>query len=71
MGNLDKDFLRNFMGFGNRKVNFLGHGIGLLIDEQPVIAEGFNDPLEEGMVFAVEPKKGIRGLEWWELKTLS
>ncbi len=62
MGNLDKDFLRNFMGFGNRKVNFLGHGIGLLIDEQPVIAEGFNDPLEEGMVFAVEPKKGIRDI---------
>ena len=62
MGNLDKDFLCNFMGFGNRKVNFLGHGIGLLIDEQPVIAEGFNDPLEEGMVFAVEPKKGIRDI---------
>ncbi len=48
MGNLDKDFLFNFMGFGNRRVNFLGHGIGLLIDEQPVIAEGFNEPLVEG-----------------------
>ena len=33
MGNLDKDFLLNFMGFGNRRVNFLGHGIGLLIDD--------------------------------------
>jgi Xaa-Pro aminopeptidase len=62
MENLDKDFLRNFMGFGNRRVNFLGHGIGLLIDELPVIAEGFNEPLKEGMVFAVEPKKGIRDI---------
>jgi len=60
--NLDKDFLRNFMGYGNRRVNFLGHGIGLLIDELPVIAEGFNEPLEKGMVFAVEPKKGIKDI---------
>ena len=59
MNNLDPEFLENFMGYGNRRVNFLGHGIGLLIDELPVIAQGFNEPLEEGMVFALEPKKGI------------
>jgi Xaa-Pro dipeptidase len=59
MDSLDKDFLENFMGFGKRRVKFLGHGIGLLIDELPVIAEGFNEPLQEGMVFAIEPKKGI------------
>lgn len=47
------------MGFGNHQVKFLGHGIGLWIDETPVIAEGFDEPLEEGMVFALEPKKGI------------
>ncbi len=57
---LDEEFLVNFMGYANRRVNFLGHGIGLLIDEQPVIADGFNEPLIEGMVFAVEPKKGIK-----------
>ncbi len=62
MNNLDEEFLRNFMGFGKRKVKFLGHGIGLLIDELPVIAEGFNMPLQEGMVFAVEPKKGIKDI---------
>lgn len=62
MGSLDKNFLENFMGFGERKVKFLGHGIGLLIDELPVIAEKFIEPLEEGMVFAVEPKKGISGI---------
>jgi Xaa-Pro aminopeptidase len=59
MNSLDKEFLQNFMGFRSRKVKFLGHGIGLVIDEQPVIAEGFNEPLQEGMVFALEPKKGI------------
>jgi len=62
MGRLDSEFLRNFMGFGNRRVKFLGHGIGLHVDELPVIAEGFDEPLKEGMVFAVEPKKGIEGI---------
>lgn len=62
MNSLDSDFLCNFMGFGSRRVKFLGHGIGLLIDETPVIAEGFREPVQEGMVFALEPKKGIRGI---------
>jgi Xaa-Pro dipeptidase len=60
MGPLSDGFKRNFMGFGDRQVRFLGHGIGLHVDEPPVIAEGFDDPIEENMVFAVEPKKGIR-----------
>src|SRR5512145_1831941 len=60
MAGLEPSFLTNFMGFGDRRVKFLGHGIGLWIDETPVIAEGFNEPLEEGMVFALEPKKGIK-----------
>jgi len=59
---LDPGFLENFMGFGTRKVKFLGHGIGLTIDELPVIANGFDEPIQEGMVFAVEPKKGIPGV---------
>lgn len=62
MNSLDEDFMENFMGFGSRKVKFLGHGIGLLIDELPVIAQGFDLPLQEGMVFAVEPKKGIKDI---------
>lgn len=62
LGSLDDDFLQNFMGFGNRKVKFLGHGIGLLIDELPVIAERFDMPLQEGMTFAVEPKNGIKDI---------
>ncbi len=62
ISNLDSDFLQNFMGYGNRRVKFLGHGIGLLIDELPVIADKFNDPLQEGMVFAIEPKHGIKDI---------
>ncbi|HNS21684.1 MAG TPA: Xaa-Pro peptidase family protein [Sedimentisphaerales bacterium] len=59
MDSLDPEFLRNFMGFGDRRANFLGHGVGLQIDELPVLAEGFDEPLEAGMVLALEPKKGI------------
>ncbi|MEG6617550.1 Xaa-Pro peptidase family protein [Peptococcaceae bacterium 1198_IL3148] len=62
INNLSAEFLENFMGFGKRQVKFLGHGIGLLVDEFPVIAEGFDEPLQEGMVIAVEPKKGIANI---------
>ena len=62
MNDLSVDFLENFMGFGNRTVKFLGHGIGLTIDELPVIAQGFDEPIQEGMVFALEPKKGIKDI---------
>jgi Xaa-Pro aminopeptidase len=62
MKSLDPEFLKNFMGFGNRRANFLGHGVGLQIDEPPVIAEGFDEPLAGGMVLALEPKKGVPGV---------
>lgn len=51
-----------FMALDGNKVHFLGHGIGLAIDEYPALAKGFDVPLEEGMVLALEPKIGIRGL---------
>jgi Xaa-Pro dipeptidase len=35
---------------------FVGHAIGLEIDERPVLAPGFDEPLEPGVVFALEPK---------------
>jgi Xaa-Pro aminopeptidase len=53
---------QNFMGFGKRQARFLGHGIGLHVDEWPVIANGCHDPLQENMVLALEPKKGIAGV---------
>lgn len=59
---LDPEFLDNFMGFGNRRAHFLGHGVGLVVDEIPVISRGFDEPLQEGMAIALEPKKGIPGV---------
>lgn len=49
------------MALGGNKVHFVGHGIGLAIDEYPVLAGGFDLHLEAGMVLAVEPKIGIPG----------
>jgi len=62
MNSLEPGFLNNFMGYGKSSVRFLGHGIGLLIDETPVIALGFYEPLRENMAFALEPKKAIEGI---------
>lgn len=57
-----------FMGYGEGQVNFIGHGIGLEIDEYPVISPRFDAVLEKGMVLALEPKfvfpaQGVVGLE--------
>ena len=46
-----------FMG-GSR---FLGHGVGLEIDEWPVVSDGFDEPLPEGAVLSLEPKVAQRG----------
>jgi Xaa-Pro dipeptidase len=62
MDGLSPDFLENFMGYGDRRAQFLGHGVGLLVDEIPVIARGFDEPLQERMTIALEPKKGIQGV---------
>lgn len=58
-GDLRDDFKQNFMGFGARQVKFLGHGVGLHVDEFPLIAPGYKAPLQPGMVIALEPKKGV------------
>lgn len=51
-----------FMGLPANRVSFVGHGIGLAVDEYPVLAAGFDLPLEENMVLAVEPKIGLPGI---------
>jgi Xaa-Pro dipeptidase len=56
------DFLPDFMEYGGKYPKFLGHSIGLVVDERPPIAPGFDEPLEEGMFFAIEPKKGLPGI---------
>jgi Xaa-Pro aminopeptidase len=58
----------SFMGHGEGQVRFIGHGIGLEIDEFPVIAPNYEGELAQGMVIAFEPKfvfpgKGVVGME--------
>jgi len=57
-----RGFEKHFMGFGSNQVPFLGHGIGLAIDEFPAIAGKVHTPLEANMVIALEPKKGLEGI---------
>jgi Xaa-Pro aminopeptidase len=52
----DSSFASGFMGIGDSQVRFIGHGVGLELDELPVLAGGFDIPLEPGMTIAVEPK---------------
>lgn len=59
LSQLDENFLENFMGYRTNKVRFLGHGIGLAVDEYPVIANGFEIPLVENMTLAIEPKNAF------------
>ncbi|EPR37460.1 peptidase M24 [Desulfovibrio sp. X2] len=51
-----------FMALAPNTVKFVGHGIGLAVDGWPVIADGFDEPLEENQVVALEPKFGVPGL---------
>ncbi len=41
---------------------FVGHGVGLELNELPVLAPGFKMPLAAGMTIAVEPKFIFHGL---------
>ena len=41
---------------------FLGHSIGLVMDETPVIAHGVKDVVRENMTLAVEPKIALPGI---------
>lgn len=61
-------FAENFMGYGKDQAKFLGHGVGLELDEIPVLAKGLNTALQPNMVFALEPKfvfpgQGVVGIE--------
>ena len=46
----------HLMGIPPEQSRFLGHSIGLELDETPVIAAGFDVPLHEGGTMAIEPK---------------
>ena len=59
----------SFMGAANSQVAFIGHGLGIEIDEYPFIARGFKEQvMEVGMAWGFEPKvvfpgEGAVGIE--------
>jgi Xaa-Pro aminopeptidase len=59
----------NFMGAaGRERIRFIGHGIGLEVDEYPFLAAGQDLQLQAGMTIALEPKlifpgQGVVGIE--------
>jgi len=57
-----------FMNTGPAQVAFVGHGVGVELDEIPYLAANSDMTIEAGMVLAVEPKivfpgRGIVGVE--------
>jgi Xaa-Pro dipeptidase len=52
----DSPYASGFMGAADNQVRFVGHGVGLELDELPMLAGGFDIPLEPGMTIAIEPK---------------
>jgi Xaa-Pro dipeptidase len=57
----DSPYAAGFMGAQDNQVRFVGHGIGLELDEYPALACGFDLPLQAGMTIAVEPKIFFEG----------
>ncbi|MBU1566824.1 MAG: Xaa-Pro peptidase family protein [Proteobacteria bacterium] len=70
----EKGYKEHFMGVGERRIRFTGHGVGLELDEYPFIAKGQQLTLQAGMVIALEPKTifpgiGVVGIENTHLVT--
>ncbi len=64
----DMGYGDHFMGVGEQRIRFIGHGIGIELDEYPFLAQGQNMQLQEGMIIALEPKLifpgvGVVGIE--------
>ncbi len=64
----DAGYADYFMGYSDQRIRFVGHGVGLELDEYPVLARGQSMPLKAGMTIALEPKvifpgKGVVGIE--------
>ena len=62
------------MGAGEDRIRFVGHGVGIELDEYPFLAKGQDLPIEKGMIIALEPKvifpgKGVIGIENTHLVT--
>jgi Xaa-Pro dipeptidase len=51
----------NFMGVGSERGSYIGHSIGLELDEWPVLGAGYREPLPVGAVITIEPKFMVPG----------
>ena len=49
-------YAEHLMGMPPDQARFLGHSVGLELDETPVVANGFDRPLCVGGTMAIEPK---------------
>ena len=63
-----KGLAKGFQGLPGHSVGFIGHSVGLEVNEAPVLAPKFERPIRAGTVFAIEPKfthprHGVIGLE--------
>ncbi|MGD9175065.1 MAG: Xaa-Pro peptidase family protein [Desulfobacterales bacterium] len=63
-----KGYEEHFMGVGKERIRFVGHGVGIELDEYPFLAAGQKLELQAGMTLALEPKlifpqKGVVGVE--------
>jgi len=54
-------FAANFMGY-SQQAKFVGHGVGLEINEPPVLMSRSSDRLQPGMIIAFEPKFVLPGI---------
>lgn len=52
----------SFMGVGAERGAYIGHSIGLEVDEWPVLGAGSREPLPPGAVVTIEPKFMVPGL---------
>ena len=52
----------NFMGMGDAKVSFVGHGVGLELDEYPVVFRKWKGSAIPRQIIAIEPKLMFPGI---------
>lgn len=63
-----EDHFMGYAGYLGDRLDYVGHGIGLEVDELPVLTKGNTMPLQEQMVIAIEPtfifpNRGAIGIE--------
>jgi Xaa-Pro aminopeptidase len=64
----ERGYAEHFMGASDERVRFVGHRVGLELDEFPFLNAGQTLELQENMVIALEPKlifpgRGVVGIE--------